>query len=371
LAENTVRKSRPLRSIGKILCPRADQRQAPGQEPDFEKEERQKAERSAGAEVSKFTFGDAFGILRENGFRPIVSRTRKDKVMLKPRSVAYYEDALKALVKTWPGIESTPISKVSPADLEAWSNTFLKERSATAHNHLVGFLRKCFDVAVEKGAVYSNAAMGLLRAPERPKKLELPTPEKFLEFVTEIENSGSGFSKPCANLVRFLAYGGFRKDEAAYIRWADCRFDRGAILVRGNPETGTKGTDQQIREVPMIAEMRQLLERLRSERPDEPDTAPIMQVRECQKAMDRAATAVGMRRITHHDLRHLFATRCIESGVDIPTISRWLGHKDGGALAMRVYGHLRDHHSTEMAKRVSFAPAPVGNIVNLPKQGVI
>jgi len=34
-------------------------------------------------------------------------------------------------------------------------------------------------------------------------------------------------------------------------------------------------------------------------------------------------------------LRHLFATRCIESGVDIPTVSRWLGHKDGGALAMK------------------------------------
>lgn len=56
----------------------------------------------------------------------------------------------------------------------------------------------------------------------------------------------------------------------------------------------------------------------------------------------------------HGDLRHLFATRCIESGVDIPTVSRWLGHKDGGALAMKVYGHLRDHHSVEMAKKVRF-----------------
>jgi len=59
-------------------------------------------------------------------------------------------------------------------------------------------------------------------------------------------------------------------------------------------------------------------------------------------------------RITHHDLRHLFATRCIESGVDIPTVSRWLGHKDGGALAMRTYGHLRDEHSQMMAAKVSF-----------------
>ena len=70
--------------------------------------------------------------------------------------------------------------------------------------------------------------------------------------------------------------------------------------------------------------------------------------------MTRAAKAVEMERITHHDLRHLFATRCIEAGVDIPTVSRWLGHKDGGALAMRVYGHLRDSHSTAMAQKVRF-----------------
>lgn len=35
----------------------------------------------------------------------------------------------------------------------------------------------------------------------------------------------------------------------------------------------------------------------------------------------------------------------MESYVDIPNISRWLSHKDGGALAMRVYGHLRQEHS--------------------------
>src|ERR1700675_4388978 len=100
--------------------------------------------------------------------------------------------------------------------------------------------------------------------------------------------------------------------------------------------------------------MYDLVERLRHDRPDGNAHSPVMRVRECQKAMDRAAKVVGMERITHHDLRHLFATRCIESGVDIPTVSRWLGHRDGGALAMRTYGHLRDQHSTEMAQRVTF-----------------
>src|SRR2546421_3410919 len=75
-----------------------------------------------------------------------------------------------------------------------------------------------------------------------------------------------------------------------------------------------------------------------------------------KKALDRACKKVGADRITHHDLRHLFATRCIESGVDIPTVSRWLGHKDGGALAMKTYGHLRREHSIAQAQKVSFAP---------------
>ena len=46
----------------------------------------------------------------------------------------------------------------------------------------------------------------------------------------------------------------------------------------------------------------------------EPLDAKVFRVGECQKALDRACKKVGTDRITHHDLRHLFATRCIEIG---------------------------------------------------------
>jgi integrase len=62
----------------------------------------------------------------------------------------------------------------------------------------------------------------------------------------------------------------------------------------------------------------------------------------------------SIKRFTHHGLRHLFTTRAIESGVDVPTVAKWLGHKDGGALLMKTYSHLLQEHSQAMAAKLNF-----------------
>jgi hypothetical protein len=36
------------------------------------------------------------------------------------------------------------------------------------------------------------------------------------------------------------------------------------------------------------------------------------------------------------------------------TIARWVGHKDGGILIGKVYGHLSDEHARRQADRLSF-----------------
>jgi integrase len=180
----------------------------------------------------------------------------------------------------------------------------------------------------------------------------LPSREDFLRLVEAIRTAGARQSKDCANLVRFLAYSGVRIGEAKNVTWADVSFTKRQLHVRGDPDTVTKNGET--RYVPMIPELEKMLTELRAERPNEEQGAPVMRVQECQISMTTAAAKVGIKRITHHDLRHLFATICIESGVDIPTVSRWLGHKDGGALCMKTYGHLRQDHSLAQAQRVSF-----------------
>jgi integrase len=310
---------------------------------DYERQEWQRAESGDAADSGKMTVADA---IRIHGQRVA------GNVSLKPRTREYHDQRIKALQKSWPGLERKEIRSITKTECLNWAAKFGLKRSATAFNHTIGIFRALLEIGVEGGARYDNPAKFIKRASERPKVLALPEPEQFDGFVEEVENGGGGFSRSCADLIRFLAYGGFRKSEAANITWGDCDFKKHEILVRGHAETGTKNWT--VRRVPMIPDMVEFLRRLRADHPHEPKDRPVMRVRECQKAMDRAARVIGMHRITHHDLRHLFATRCIESGVDIPTVSRWLGHKDGGALAMKVYGHLRDQHSVAMAQKVTF-----------------
>src|SRR5262249_16267623 len=123
---------------------------------------------------------------------------------------------------------------------------------------------------------------------------------------------------------------------------------------------------------PMIPDARTLFQRLRAERTHEGLDRKVFRVCECLTTLDVAAKKVDADHITHHDLRHLFATRCIESGVDIPTGYRWLGHKDGGALLMKTYGHLRREHSQAQAAKVSFAPVQTkaADVIHFEKGGL-
>ena len=80
----------------------------------------------------------------------------------------------------------------------------------------------------------------------------------------------------------------------------------------------------------------------------------IVRHRTARRCLETACSKLKFPAFTHRAMRHFFATCAIESAVDIPTVSRWLGHKDGGALAMRVYGLLRGAHSDAMIGQVSF-----------------
>lgn len=275
---------------------------------------------------------------------------------IKPATRHYWNQIYTALRKSWPSLADQSAKSVKSAECEQWARRYSRQVSPTRYNNTLSALRRLFDMAIDQGLRHSNPTKSLKRIRPAQKDLtsRLPSKKLFHDWVTEIRNGNGRFSRHCADFVQFLAYTGLRTGEAKHVKWKHCDFERGELIVEGDPDTGTK--NRETRRVPIIDPLKELLTSIKGQRQQTAADDPVCLVNEAQKAMDRAGEIVGMARITHHDLRHLFATTCIESGVDIPTVAKWLGHKDGGALAMRVYGHLRNEHSLASAKKVSFEP---------------
>ena len=312
---------------------------------EFLREQREKQVATANQSSAKMTFAEALAIHLQN---------QADDVTIKPGTRHYWKQIFTSLLKSWPGLDERELRRITKTDCTDWARKFRKLASSTRYNNTLAGLRRVFEIAIEAGIIYGNPAAKLERVPVRAKQLTLPSRAEFLQLVEAVERAGAWCSRDCADFLRGLAFTGCRKSEAAGIKWRDLDFATGEIVVRGDAITGTKNWS--VRRAPMIPDARALFQRMRDERADESPNDKVFRVNEAQNAINSAVRKLSLPRIRHHDLRHLFATIGIEAGVDIPTVSRWLGHKDGGALAMKTYGHLRREHSIAQAQKVSFAP---------------
>ena len=61
--------------------------------------------------------------------------------------------------------------------------------------------------------------------------------------------------------------------------------------------------------------------------------------------------------IGFHHMRHYFISHCVMAGIDYMTIAIWVGHRDGGAMIGRIYGHLKPGHSASQAAKLGSAKA--------------
>ncbi len=229
-------------------------------------------------------------------------------------------------------------------------------------------LRRLVDIAIEKRVMIENpfSAGGVLR-----QKLNLPTQTKIPElpdravmdriFVqlrtikATLDAPGwlkkqQDFANANADFAEFLAFSGARHEEANLVK---VKFYKpgiggkcGTLYIPGYKSVSSERT------IPVIPPLRRLIDPLVAGRnPEE----KLLKAQSCLKALWRACAQLKVKRLTQHHMRHYFATICIEKGVDIPTVSRWLGHGDGGRLALKTYGHLRQDHSFAQAALVDFA----------------
>jgi integrase len=285
-----------------------------------------------------------------------------------------YLRRLQAIRALHPYFSRVSIASISEGTVKAWFAARTAKRAARTCNIERETLIQVLDYAVENGVLLENVAAKLDRKKQGKVHLFIPTKAQFAALVAEMRKIT--LAAEAADFAEFLAYSGCRKAEAAAVLWQDINFELGVFTVTGG-EAGTKNHEP--RTVPMFAPLRRLLENMRDRHIRDHGTPPHPH-RRCF-ALDSAKKAIGtacrkaqLPHFGHHALRHFFCSNCIEAAVDFKTIAGWLGHKDGGILVAKTYGHLRDEHSFEMAKRITFdvtAPAaPVANNV-IPLQTAI
>ncbi|MCX6955941.1 MAG: site-specific integrase [Verrucomicrobia bacterium] len=240
-------------------------------------------------------------------------------------------------------------------------------------NQTLWVLRVMLDIAVEKKVIVespfkvSSALRGTLFASARTRgasgacdeRVQLPTREDMGRLFAEMRRlpESENFrpnelqrvwlaaqAVEMADHAELLAFSGMRRDEATRSTLGD---DRGTEFKIW----GTKSRTSE-RTIPVNPALRQVLDRIKTRRVG--DKTKLVVHAEPRTALKRACKRLGLPTLRNHDLRHFFASVCIASGVDVPTVSRWLGHADGGALAMRTYSHLMKDASQAAAAKVDF-----------------
>ena len=66
--------------------------------------------------------------------------------------------------------------------------------------------------------------------------------------------------------------------------------------------------------------------------------AERMPIRSYQYLFERLTETAGGRKLNFHALRHTFATRALECGMDIKTLSELMGHKNA-TITLNRYAH--------------------------------
>ena len=269
---------------------------------------------------------------------------------LKPTSHARRVLAIKSLK---PHFGDKLLRQITRMDCERWSIIRSQQVAAHSFNIEIETMSLLFRYAISHGLMTDNPASALKRRRVVKSPIVILTKDQFKTLVERMRsNDGKRDAQQSADLVEFLAYSGCRIAEARAVTWEHVNFTRKTLTITGGL-SGTK--NHEIRTIPLFPALEAFLLRYRATLDSEPDAKDkVIQIHEAKTAIRNACTKFNLPKILHHTMRHFFCSNAIEVGVDFKAIAGWLGHKDGGVLVATTYGHLRQEHSNEMAKKMTF-----------------
>lgn len=266
------------------------------------------------------------------------------KAQLKESSISKYSNILKSYLI--PSYGNMRIKDISRHDVSSYS---IKMLITGGHkgiglapktvNSTLSVMKSIFKYAErEKRIIVADIKDIGVKQPQKPLRiLTLNEQQRICCFLYENIN-------PCNLGILLCMYTGIRIGELCALRWSDINTDDQTLHIHQTMQriqtpddlnSKTKvvvlspKSDCSIRRIPIPDEMFQLLLKHHNTNDNYLLTGiadKYIEPRTLENKFKRIATACDIHDIKFHALRHTFATRCVERGFDIKSLSEILGH---------------------------------------------
>jgi integrase len=245
------------------------------------------------------------------------------------------------------------------------------------------------DVLALRGLLKLAKREGIIKSLPEVEWLKVKTPKRDLFTVADLEalcdaalatnEDGTPVTKngqQLTDFLRLLAYSGAREQEGIKLRWKDIDSDNEQLTIGAagdtknsssrtvdfNPKLKAHLEDMKTRKAPDSKEEWLFPSPQRGEKDVHARTfreSLKLARAHAVKVQKKAGLKPTLAKRAFHDCRHHFISFAVMSGVDYMTIASWVGHRDGGVLIGKVYGHLADEHKKAMGAKLNFGPAVV------------
>lgn len=249
-----------------------------------------------------------------------------ERASLKYSTLRGYREVLKNyLLPTFGKME---VSDITEEDVARFQAEVSKDVSAVRTNNIMGLLRYIMKVCLRRKLITENPTVGVRPLTEKQPDIDPLTKEELDLAISKIVPH----YRP---LFTCLAWTGARPNELFALRWKDIDFNRGEICINKGRVRGSEDlpkTASSSRIIPMLSIVKTALEHLKGR-----DTANLdgyvfttKNGQPIDKHLDHvwrsALRKAGLRHRPSYQLRHTFASLCLQSGVAPGWLANVLGH---------------------------------------------
>ena len=291
-----------------------------------------------------------------------------EKESVKPRTYKQYEDIIeKRLI---PALGDYEMDDITPMILQRYVVELSQKGNAKTGkglspntvNGIILVLHSSLSMAYALGLTKEFHVKKI----KRPKTSEKPIESFNKEEQKTLERAVLADKRDKMFGIILCLYTGLRIGEVLALEWTDIDFVKGVLTVSktcydGQDEsgrscriTGTPKTESSKRTIPipkqLIPHLREIKKRSTSKYVVG-NGDKVITVRSYQRSFELLLQKLKISHHGFHALRHTFATRAIECGMDVKSLSEILGHKNP-TITLKRYVHSFMEHKREYMNRL-------------------